>query len=313
MAQEELPKQQAQPTAEETHESDQEILERLRKSAQPVFVGVTIALVAFIAYSAYKWYRQDKLERASALYAAASSPMQWQQVVNEYPGTPAAPLALLSIASTHYHDAKYDEAEAAYQQFLTNHSGHVMQRSVEVALAYCQEAKGRYMESAQSFESFAKAQPDHYLFPMAVFGQARSLEQAGQFDEARIVYEDFIAAHSESEWLEEAESSLKYLDMKARAREKGIPYPPPIAEMAPPPQAFQPPPLIAAPPATPATGTTEIEIPVTTPEAVPVPVPVPVPEVEVIPAAPAPEPVAEATPVVPEPAPVPTPEEKPAP
>jgi predicted Zn-dependent protease len=53
--------------------------------------------------------------------------------------------------------------------------------------------------------------------PMAVFGEARSLEQLGRYDDAREVYQNFIVNHPDSDWIVHAESAIKFLDMQTRA------------------------------------------------------------------------------------------------
>ena len=56
-----------------------------------------------------------------------------------------------------------------------------------------------------------------------MFGAARSLEQLGRFDEARALYEDFIAANPDNEQVPQAESGLLFLKKAERAKNNPTP------------------------------------------------------------------------------------------
>ena len=75
------------------------------------------------------------------------------------------------------------------------------------------------------FLQFAAAHTNHYLVPLALFGQARCLEQKKQFADARVVYEDFIARNPHSPWLGQARSALQVLEQRKRAHDRGLPPP----------------------------------------------------------------------------------------
>ena len=66
-----------------------------------------------------------------------------------------------------------------------------------------------------------------------MFGAARCRQQLGQFDEARALYEDFIAANPESTWLPQAESGLLFLKKAERAKNMPAPAAPVVTEAAP--------------------------------------------------------------------------------
>ena len=75
----------------------------------------------------------------------------------------------------------------------------------------------RIAEAQKGFETFIATHKDQVLAPLAVFGKARCLEAERKFDEAKAVYEDFIAAHPDSAWNRAAETAIKALAQKKRA------------------------------------------------------------------------------------------------
>ena len=57
------------------------------------------------------------------------------------------------------------------------------------------------------------------MMPVATFAKARCYEQKGDLEKARAIYEEFIVANPENRWLDQAESSLRYVKQKIRAQE----------------------------------------------------------------------------------------------
>jgi len=232
-------------------EEAREFLTGLRENAQPIILGISLALLVFLGVYGYRWYRDSRQQRAAALYEVAQSPADWGRIVEEYPGTKIAPLALLGQAAGLYEEGRFADAEAAYRRFLVDYPHHDLHSSAELGIAYCLEGQNRFLDSAQAYQAFTEANPDHFQAPLAVFGRGRSLEQAGQLEDARIVYEDYLASEPGSQMAARAESALRYVDKLKRAAENPAPAPPelPVAPVVEPPAEPAP---VVEPPAEPA-------------------------------------------------------------
>ena len=50
--------------------------------------------------------------RASQMLMSAQSPEQLQQVISQYPSTPSAPIAMLTLASEYFRSGQYDLAQS---------------------------------------------------------------------------------------------------------------------------------------------------------------------------------------------------------
>ncbi len=223
MAKEKQP-EEPQAAAEAHHPDEvQEVLQKLREYSQPILIGVAAALVAFLAVWGYRQYSANKSQQAARTYATAQSAEDLQAVVNDYPDSSVAPLARLALAQELFHTGQPEEALRHYKAFIDEHPEHIMVPGAELGRASSLEALNQLPQALEAYTEFLDAYETHYLRPMAVFGQARCLEQMQRFDEARVVYEDFIAAHPESDWVRQAETSLEYLQRarKAAARNQG--------------------------------------------------------------------------------------------
>ena len=208
-------------TPEETPKTEkQQLLVLFRKHVQPVLIGVGIALAILLAYGAYKNYKQSTLMRASQTLMSARNIEQLQQVINQYPSTPSAPIAMLTLAAEYFQSGQYDLAQSTYAQFQQKFPKHPMTAAADIGKAQCLEASGQIEQALAAFEAFALANPGHFLYALAIFGKGRCLTQMGRYTEARAVYEDYLAANPQSGWRPLADLAMLFVDKELRAQQK---------------------------------------------------------------------------------------------
>lgn len=194
-----------------------ELMAFLKENGIAIVIGVLVAVVAFVGYSAWKNSRQAKIDTASTLLATSQSIQQFQEIVANYAGTPAAPMAQLSLAAAHYDQGAFESARAAFAQFKADYPGHGMSAVADLGVAQSLEALGQFDEALAAYDAFLSAHPDHYQASAATFGRARVFEAQQKFAEAEKVYEDFIAANPDSRWTGRAEAGLDFVQKQARA------------------------------------------------------------------------------------------------
>ena len=157
-------------------------------------------------------------ESAMMALSGADSIAAAQEVIDTFPNTEATPLARIRLAKLYYEAANYDRAEAAYKEFKSLNGNHPLAPAADLGIAHCLEARGELQGAVDAYDAFLK---DHaevtYLTPVASMGKARALTAMTQYDDARIVYEDFIAADNEDTvWGTLAEEYLKDLEVKIK-------------------------------------------------------------------------------------------------
>ena len=198
----------------------QQLLALFREHVQPVLIGVAIALALVLGYGAYRNYKQSTAMRASQMLMSSKSPEQLQQVISQYPSTPSAPIAMLTLASEYFRSGQYDLAQFTYAQFQQKFPTHPMAATADIGKAQCLEASGQLDQALSMYEAFAAANPGHFLAAAAIFGKGRCLAQMGRYAEAKAVYEDYIAANPESGWVPLADSAMLFVDKDLRAQQK---------------------------------------------------------------------------------------------
>jgi TolA-binding protein len=209
-----------------------------REHGQPVLIGLGLALAIFLGIGAYKNYRQSVALRAAQMLAGARSSEQLQQVVNLYPSTASAPIAMLALAGQYYDAGQFDLAQFTYAQFEQKYPKHPMILSAEIGKAQCLEGSGQLDQALTAFEAFSAAHTNHFLTPTARLGYARCLTQLGRYEDARAAYEEFITAYPNSGWASLAETALLFVDKEMRTVKKG--GKPDMTISAPPPSAMAP-------------------------------------------------------------------------
>ena len=218
------PQTPANPAEAPEHHNELEDLKVfLQTHGKSILISVIVVAVAYAGMMAYRRHHAAQADLASMALATSQSTEDLQLILDDYGSTPSAPSALLTLAGRLFQEARYDEAQAAYEQFKTKYPDHPMALATDICQAQVTEAAGNPAEAQAQFEAFAAAHPDSYLVPLAQMGRARCLQQQGQLDEARTVYEDFLVEQPEGPWTTMAETNLKLVQRDIRALENPIP------------------------------------------------------------------------------------------
>jgi outer membrane protein assembly factor BamD (BamD/ComL family) len=175
-----------------------------------------LAVVVVLSVFLYREHKQSNEAQASRMLGEARNVPALQAIITQYPGSPAARLALLQTAKALYDSGDYMAAAAAYAEFGTKYPKHPMVAVAHLGKIACTEATGQFPEALAAYSTFLKEQPDSFLTPSALFGKARCLEQMQKPGEARAVYEDFLTANPKSMWKSDVEENLRQLDRNSR-------------------------------------------------------------------------------------------------
>ncbi len=201
----------------------EELMKFLRVYGWPVAAGIGLALAAFLGYTSYVHYQHGTEKRAMELLTRATTTEDMEHILRNYEDSQAAPMALLSLASTQFRNAQYPQAYDAYTRFLETYPDHEMIPEAKIGAAYCLEALNRPDQAHLAFTAFMENFPDHYLSETALFGSARTLSLQGQYEEAIAIYEQFIEENPDSPWLPQAETARIYTEKNKRAAQQNVP------------------------------------------------------------------------------------------
>ena len=116
--------------------------EFLRKYLPTILVSAGLAVAVALGFGAWQNHKQGQIERAERLLSGQPMPEEHfgagitmprlQMVVDRYPNTPAAPLALLSLAAQFFSNGQYEPARSAYLTFEQLYPQHLFAPAAEL-------------------------------------------------------------------------------------------------------------------------------------------------------------------------------------
>ena len=119
------------------------------------------------------------------------------EVREQHPGSDVARSALLPLADARFKLGKFDEALAAYDEYLGAAGKDDPMRFLALeGRATALEAKGDATAAVAAWDRMKEEAPD--FADRALFGKARLLEQQGKWDEARKLYEQIKSEYGQS-------------------------------------------------------------------------------------------------------------------
>jgi len=178
-----------------------------------VFSISTVVIVILIAFFVQNRNAAKEVQ-ASQMLMRAFTPEGFEQILNDYTSTAAAPAALLATARTAYNQGDYEKAAAAYQRFLTEFGRHEAAWIAEFGQAACLEAQQETEAALAEYRKLAKQPDGHLVLPIALTGQIRCLEQLGRTTEAIQACEELILTAPQSGFVQEAESVKARMERK---------------------------------------------------------------------------------------------------
>jgi TolA-binding protein len=152
-----------------------------------------------------------KTAASTAALATATSVEDFQKIITDYAGTPAAADAQLKLAAKLRDEKKYDEAIATLQKFSTDHPTSPLISGAMLSLGATQELAGKLDDAMQTYQQCAVKYPHSYGGPISMLRQASLLQNKGKNDEARRVYENVIAQYQGTYFAQSATQSLSLL------------------------------------------------------------------------------------------------------
>ena len=161
------------------------------KSRAQLFIGAAVAVVAVIVIAnVVQGQRVEARSRASAMIFEANLAEQSgqldrvlgiaRQLIDEYPGTPAASHGIVLLANRYFTLGRYVDAQRLYQRYL-DEDGDVppLVFAARTGLAACLEAQGELGAAARAYVGFADDHPDHPPSAMALMDGARCFRLLG--------------------------------------------------------------------------------------------------------------------------------------
>ncbi|MFL6541316.1 MAG: tetratricopeptide repeat protein [Chthoniobacterales bacterium] len=203
------------------------------KYRMPIIAGVVALLIAGIAYGAYYLYTTRRDDAAAAQLAQAKGLPDYEKVINDYSGAPAAASAALMMAAEQRKTQKFADANATLQKFISAHPKHELVTTAQMSMAANLESLGKPDEALEMYRRVAAEHPRDFNAPLALLAQVPLLKAKGQIDQARQVCEIVLTQYRDSEASSEATRYLRSLKPATTAAPQPAASVPPARSAAP--------------------------------------------------------------------------------
>ena len=170
-----------------------------------------IALLAIVGFGVYRFYSDHRNSAASALLGNAKQTEGYQQVIAQYPNTPAGADAYLLLAQAQRDEKKLADANATLEVFIDKNPDHEFVATARMAMAANLESIGKTDEALSMYQKIVATYPKNFNAPLALFSQVHILKMKNQIEEARRVCEKVMTEYRDSFWAGEAARELRLL------------------------------------------------------------------------------------------------------
>lgn len=133
---------------------------------------------------------------------------QVKSLAGDAPSSPATAHALLLAGDIQFSRAKYAEAVASFEKTL-NEGPRALHPFALSNLAITHESAKQNEKAIETARRFLDNYPDHFLAPQVHASLARSLQAAGQAEQARAALQKIAIQYGDSSWAAWAQSKIK--------------------------------------------------------------------------------------------------------
>jgi predicted negative regulator of RcsB-dependent stress response len=154
----------------------------VQQHASTAITTILIIAVGIVGTWTVRQRMDQRKQEASILLASAQTTTQFEDILNRFPKSNAAPLAQLSLAKLHYDMGRYNEAMAQYDAFLATWKNHPLASTAQLGRIFVLEATSTpetLPQAKEAFRAFAESHTGHYLYPQARLGEARCKQNLG--------------------------------------------------------------------------------------------------------------------------------------
>ncbi len=235
-------------------------LHLLQEQRRAVLVGLGVVLVAGAVVAGVMWYdyqstlKARELDQEATLHylnRPADDPKKsheqlaqaitlYKQVVDQYPRSPVAPLALFHLGNAQVLANEVDAGLETYKRFMLLYGSNTsLLGLVQQRLAYAYLVKGDRDQAVKAFAGILEIpgalNKDHVLFELAKIEESQSRPEG-----ALAHYQDLMKNYPNSPFTSEAAVRVKVLEVKKSPESPAAAPAPSAASSAPTPQPEQP-------------------------------------------------------------------------
>ena len=178
----------------------------------PVVGAVALLVLALLGSEFYQAAQRRRAQESSVALDGAKTISEYQKVIDQYPGTPAAANAYLLLASEKIEAKDFAGAAETWQVFAQKFPKHPQVAAALLARGNALAAQGKTDEARAAYQQVASAHSTDYTAPLAFLEEATLLKSQRKLEDARRVYENVVASYGNTNEANQARQELSFLN-----------------------------------------------------------------------------------------------------
>ena len=163
-----------------------------------IIAVAAVLVLGGLSYAGYQLYTARQASDAMASLAAASSPQEYQQVIDRYPGSEPAASAYLLLAAQQRAQKKYADANITLHKFIDQYPKHELITTAWMGVAGNLESLGKADEALSTYQRLATEYPKSFNAPLALLAEIPLLKAKNRTEEVRRICETIISQYRDS-------------------------------------------------------------------------------------------------------------------
>ena len=156
-------------------------------------------------------HRYAEVDSAWKLRDFETARRKAQQILQEYPDYPHEDLKL-TLAGAEDQLGNKVAAASIYKELADTTDSNTVRNHCLQLLAVTQRALGRYEQAVATYEAALLIEEEPKKKLALQFGLGLCLQRSREFDQAKVIYQDIIAAAPQSDWARYSQQHLRFPD-----------------------------------------------------------------------------------------------------
>ncbi len=175
-------------------------------------IALALALVlGGLGFAIYEFHEQRQTAAAAALLSSATTPEDFQQVIDRYAGSGPAASAYLLLAEQQHAKKNYADANVTLHKFIDQFPKHELITTAWMGVAANLDSLGKSGEALSTYQRLVAEYPQSFNAPLALLAEVPLLKASNKIEEARRACESIISQYRDSVVMSEAIRELQKL------------------------------------------------------------------------------------------------------
>ena len=198
----------------------QKVVDKYWKHAAIVLAAVVVIILAFNFVLAARESKNSEAALQELKVRDAYSRGDFDEtlrlintILDDYPGTPSVPAALMLMGRIYQQRGEYDQAVEIFEKIIRKYSGNsYLAFGAYVGIGAIEFGRAEYEKAADNYKAAASKYPDHFNAPDAFVRSGESYQKINRYEDAKHVYRLVLKQYPKSRSANTAREKLAELE-----------------------------------------------------------------------------------------------------